>query len=72
MRRDLGAVVNVATPTLRLDPERITSDVADFRAAIAAKEWATAAALYTGPFLDHFHLQHRVGEVARGNGLVRH
>jgi DNA-binding SARP family transcriptional activator len=35
LRRDLGGDVVLTTPTLRLDPERITADVIDFRAAVA-------------------------------------
>lgn len=56
LRRDLGADVVLSTPALRLDPAQISSDVADFRAAVSAKDWQTAAALYTGPFLDGIHL----------------
>jgi len=56
LRRDLGDDVVLTTPALRLDPTRISSDVAEFRAAVAAKAWKTAATLYTGPFLDGFHL----------------
>jgi len=56
LRRDLDEDVVLTTPTLRLDSDRITADVIDFRAAVAAKEWATASALYAGPFLDGFVL----------------
>jgi len=56
LRRDLGADVVLFTPALRLDPAQISSDVADFQAAVAAKAWQTAAALYAGPFLDGIHL----------------
>jgi len=56
VRRDLGDVIVAAGATLRLDPEQITADVIDFRAAVAAKDWAAAAALYAGPFLDGFVL----------------
>ena len=56
LRRDLGAEVVLSTPDLRLDARQITSDVADFRAAVAAKNWSEAAALYVGPFLDGFYL----------------
>ena len=35
VRRDLGTDVILADGALRLDPEQITSDVADFREAIA-------------------------------------
>jgi DNA-binding SARP family transcriptional activator/TolB-like protein len=56
LRRDLGDDIVLSTPALRLDPALISSDVADFQAAVAAKSWETAAALYAGPFLDGFHL----------------
>nr|MBA3891648.1 hypothetical protein [Gemmatimonadaceae bacterium] len=44
-------------PDLRLDPARCTSDVGDFRMAIAARDGTGAAALYTGPFLAGFHVR---------------
>jgi DNA-binding SARP family transcriptional activator len=54
---DLSAEVVSATPAeLRLDPSRITSDVDEFRTAVSAKDWARAASLYGGPFLDGFYL----------------
>ncbi|AHG87850.1 transcriptional activator domain-containing protein [Gemmatirosa kalamazoonensis] len=56
LRRDLRGDVVLAAPTLRLDPARITSDVAELRDAVAAKEWDVAAGLYVGPFLDGFQL----------------
>jgi DNA-binding SARP family transcriptional activator/TolB-like protein len=56
LRRDLGGDVVLSTPALRLDPAQVSSDAADFQAAVAAKAWDTAAALYAGPFLDGFHL----------------
>ena len=56
LRRDLGTEVVIATPDLRIDPSQISSDVADFRTAVAAKNWAEAAALYVGPFVDGFYL----------------
>ena len=56
LRRDLGVDVALSPPALRLDPAQISSDVGDFRAAVAAKNWSEAAALYTGPFLDGFYL----------------
>lgn len=45
------------TADLSLNRERISSDVADFRAAIRAGEGERAVALYRGPFLDGFHLR---------------
>lgn len=42
---------------LRLNPQAISSDVAEFRAAVAADDLAAAANLYRGPFLDGFHIR---------------
>jgi DNA-binding SARP family transcriptional activator/TolB-like protein len=56
LRRDVGVDVALSPPALRLDPARISSDVGDFLAAVAAKNWGEAAALYVGPFLDGFYL----------------
>ena len=56
LKRDLGVDVAASGARLRLDEQQMTSDVADFRAAIAAKNWQDAAALYAGPFLDGFYL----------------
>ena len=57
LRRDLGAsdVISGAAD-LRLNPERVTSDVVDLQRAIAAGDLESAVALYEGPFLDGFHL----------------
>ena len=41
---------------LRVDPALLTSDVGDFLLAIAERRFADAEALYSGPFLDGFHL----------------
>jgi DNA-binding SARP family transcriptional activator/TolB-like protein len=56
LRRDLGIDVALSPTALRIDPAQISSDVGEFRAAVAAKNWTEAAALYTGPFLDGFYL----------------
>jgi DNA-binding SARP family transcriptional activator/TolB-like protein len=56
LRRDLGADVVISAPELRLQASLITSDIDDFRKAVANKRWADAAALYAGPFLDGFYL----------------
>ena len=54
---DIGdEVVLATTADLRLDPARLTSDLEDFRKALAAKEWNRAAMLYAGSFLDGFYL----------------
>ena len=57
LRRDLGsddAIVGVRD--LRLGSEMITSDVAEFSDALSTRAYERAAALYSGPFLDGFHL----------------
>ena len=58
LKRELGVDVAAsgAGARLRLDADQISSDVADFRSAIAAKNWHDAATLYAGPFLDGFYL----------------
>ncbi|HVE35313.1 MAG TPA: BTAD domain-containing putative transcriptional regulator [Gemmatimonadaceae bacterium] len=56
LKRDLGIDVAASGARLRLDERLISSDVADFKAAVAAKNWQGAAALYVGPFLDGFYL----------------
>src|SRR5688572_16558180 len=42
---------------LRLNPEIMTADVAEFRVALARGDSEAAAALYAGPFLDGFFLR---------------
>ena len=42
---------------LRLNPTVITSDVTAFREALTKRDPAGAAALYSGPFLEGFHLR---------------
>jgi DNA-binding SARP family transcriptional activator len=57
LRRDLGdedAIVGLKE--LRLNPERATSDVTAFEAAVRAGTFDRAAAVYGGAFLDGFHL----------------
>ena len=57
LRRDLGsedAIVGVRD--LRIGSEILTSDVAEFEQAVAARDYDRAAALYAGPFLDGFYL----------------
>lgn len=43
--------------TLRLDPAVITSDVEDFRSAVAAGDVARVVDLYRGPFLDGIYVR---------------
>src|SRR5512142_2379959 len=45
-----------ATEDIRLNPERISSDVGDFEAALRQGDDASMASLYRGPFLDGFYL----------------
>ena len=57
LRRDLGsddAITGVRD--LRLGPDVVTSDAAEFQSALDARAYESAAALYAGPFLDGFHL----------------
>ncbi|MBC7790775.1 MAG: hypothetical protein H7Z74_12575 [Anaerolineae bacterium] len=56
LRQDLGMEAVLAGSELRLDPTRISTDVEEFRAAVASEDWQHAAALYSGPFLDGFYL----------------
>ncbi len=56
LRHELGADVVVSATALSLDPRAISSDVGDFRAALAANDRARAVALVRGPFLDGFYL----------------
>ncbi|MGF1669347.1 MAG: BTAD domain-containing putative transcriptional regulator, partial [Balneolaceae bacterium] len=42
----------IGTTELRLNPARITSDVAQFKSALALKDFSTAVQLYFGPFLN--------------------
>lgn len=57
LRQDLGCEdAFLGVKDLRLNPEMLTTDVQEFRAAIRAGSLDRAAALYRGPFLDGFHL----------------
>lgn len=57
LRRDLGSeTVIQGLATLRLNPEEISTDIGDFRQAIASRAYQQAVALYGGPLLDGFHL----------------
>ena len=57
LRRAIGeAVIISAQDELRLDPAALACDVVAFEDAIAAGELERAIGLYTGPFLDGFHL----------------
>ena len=51
-----GDIILAAGDELRLDGTRLPSDVADFEAALLAGDHERAVSVYTGPFLDGFHL----------------
>jgi len=59
IRRDLGNDVIFAGSAgdLTLNVERVASDVADFRDAMAARDPETAVTAYDGPFLDGVFLR---------------
>jgi TolB-like protein/DNA-binding SARP family transcriptional activator/Tfp pilus assembly protein PilF len=46
-----------SSPELRLNPQVISSDVADFRAALETGDLPAAVEHYRGPFLDGFHIR---------------
>ena len=57
LRRSLGEdALTAAAGELRLNPDRITSDVAEFKTARSRGELERAVACYSGPFMDGFFL----------------
>jgi DNA-binding SARP family transcriptional activator len=57
VRRDLGSDdVVVGAKDLRLNPEVVATDLADFEGAVAEGDLERAAGVYEGPFLDGFRL----------------
>ena len=57
LRRDLsGAEVVLGTADLRLNPDAIRTDVAEFEAAVARGDADRTAELFGGPFLDGFYI----------------
>lgn len=57
LRRELGeASIISGIDELRLNHELVSSDVAQFNAAVAARDLQKIVAVYAGPFLDGFHL----------------
>lgn len=57
LRKDLGAEAAISgSKELCLDAALVSSDVAEFAAAVARGDDERAVALYHGPFLDGFHL----------------
>src|SRR5688572_5862351 len=49
--------VLLGSAELRLNPDLVTADAAEFRAALTRGDHEAAAALYAGPFLDGFFLK---------------
>jgi len=58
LRQDLGTddVFLGGREDLRLNPDMVSSDVAEFESAMSANRLELAAASYNGAFLDGFHL----------------
>jgi DNA-binding SARP family transcriptional activator/TolB-like protein/Flp pilus assembly protein TadD len=57
LRRDLEApALFQESAAIRLNSERITTDIATFGAACRAKDWQGAIEEYRGPFLDGFYI----------------
>lgn len=56
LRQEIGADIVLTEPVLRLDRSVISADIVEFKTAIAAEDWARAAALATAPFLQGFYL----------------
>ncbi|MGZ8455509.1 MAG: protein kinase domain-containing protein, partial [Gemmatirosa sp.] len=58
LRRDLRApnLLDGGTTEVRLNPQLITTDVADFRAAVRTGDLDAAIGHYGGPFLDGFFI----------------
>lgn len=54
LRQELGVEVVRSEAILSIDPAALTSDLADFRDAAAHQDFARAAALVTGAFLQGF------------------
>lgn len=58
LRGALGAQAIVCSGDgLRLSPEHVSVDVAEFRQALAAERWTDALPLYRGDFLDGFFVR---------------
>ena len=56
LRRQVPSGLILGTDPLRLDPAKVSSDVAEFTGRLAGGDLAGAVALYRGPFLDGFFL----------------
>ena len=59
LRQSLGDdIVTSATGEIRLNPDRVTSDIMEFQAARSLGELERAVSCYSGPFLDGFFLSY--------------
>ena len=56
LRKDTGVDLVVGSDVLRLNPDVVTTDIADLEAAIATRRSHDVAALYVGPFLDGIYI----------------
>jgi serine/threonine-protein kinase len=78
LKHDLGAESLIrATNDLRLNPQVIHSDLADFTDALERGDLKTAVVVYRGPFLDGFYLSdaaefERWAETERGEYLRKY
>ncbi len=78
LRRTLGDAAIVATAgSVRLSPDLVWTDVAEFRRALDDERWSDAVTLYRGDFLDGFYVRNAVdfdqwamSERARLNALA--
>ncbi len=57
LRQDLRTPLFLRSTDLRLNPLAVSTDVADFHAALAADQPDLAVSMYGGPFLDGFFLE---------------
>ena len=71
IRRAVGVDAVRGTGTLMLDPAVVTSDVAEFDAAVERGAWETAARVYVGPFLDGVDAPAGLDELARWSAGAR-
>jgi serine/threonine-protein kinase len=56
LRQQIPENLVLGPDPLRLNSREVESDLDEFRRALTAEDWATADALYRGPFLDGFYL----------------
>jgi DNA-binding SARP family transcriptional activator/TolB-like protein len=56
LRRELGQTLFIGSNPLLINPEMMSSDIADFESAIQRGDLADAIRQYRGPFLDGFYI----------------